>query len=198
LYLKAVADHAGGERATAIRAVLEDPSNQAALNALRDVPVVNAQLRTTCPVTMVQAGQSESALPIRAKATIQCRLIPGTTPEEMIETFKKVVDDSNVEIGVVWAPQASAPAALDPRIVNTVERITAEMWPGVKVVPVMTAGASDNVYWRAGGIETFGVSGTFVNVADLRAHGKDERVGVSEFYEALEFSYRLMKQLSGG
>jgi acetylornithine deacetylase/succinyl-diaminopimelate desuccinylase-like protein len=72
------------------------------------------------------------------------------------------------------------------------------MWPGVKVVPIMSAGASDNVYWRAGGLETFGVSGTFVNVADLRAHGKNERVGVSEFYEALEFSYRLMKQLSGG
>jgi acetylornithine deacetylase/succinyl-diaminopimelate desuccinylase-like protein len=198
LYLKAVADHTGGERATAIRAVIADPSNQSALNALRDVPVVNAQLRTTCPVTMVQAGQSESALPIRAKATIQCRLIPGTTAEEMIETLKKLIDDPKVEIGVVWAPQASAPAALDPRVVNTVERITAEMWPGVKVVPVMSAGASDNVYWRAGGLETFGVSGTFVNVADLRAHGKDERVGVNEFYEALEFSYRLMKQLSGG
>jgi acetylornithine deacetylase/succinyl-diaminopimelate desuccinylase-like protein len=196
LYLQAVADHVGGERATAIRAVLADPSNQSALNALRDVPVVNAQLRTTCPVTMVQAGQSESALPIRAKATIQCRLIPGTTPEEMIDTFKRVIDDPNVQIGVVWAPQASAPAALDPRVLKTVERVTTEMWPGVKVVPVMSAGASDNVYWRAGGLETFGVSGTFVNVADLRAHGKDERVGVSEFYEALEFSYRLMKDLS--
>jgi acetylornithine deacetylase/succinyl-diaminopimelate desuccinylase-like protein len=195
-YLTAVADHVGGERATAIRAVLADPSNQPALDALRDVPVVNAQLRTTCPVTMLQAGQSESALPIRARATIQCRLLPGTTAEEMMETFKSVIDDPKVEIGVVWAPQASAPAALDPRVVKIVERVTTDMWPGVKTVPVMSAGASDNVYWRAGGLETFGVSGTFVNVADLRAHGKDERVGVDEFYEALEFSYRLMKQLS--
>jgi acetylornithine deacetylase/succinyl-diaminopimelate desuccinylase-like protein len=197
LYLEAVADHVGGDRATAIRAVLENPSNEAALNALRDVPVVNAQLRTTCPVTMLQAGQSESALPIRAKATIQCRLIPGTTAEEMIDTFKRVIGDPEVAIGVVWAPQASAPAALDKRVVKTIGEITGQMWPGVKVVPVMSAGASDNVYWRGGGLETFGVSGTFVDVADLRAHGKDERVGVSEFYESLEFSYRLMKALSG-
>ncbi|MEA3182305.1 MAG: hypothetical protein QOI59_5828 [Gammaproteobacteria bacterium] len=195
-YLAAVADHVGGERAAAIRTVLADPSNQPALDALRDVPVVNAQLRTTCPVTMVQGGQSESALPIRAKATIQCRLLPGTTPEEMLETFSRVIDDTKVEVGIVWAPQSSAPAALDPRVVNIVERVTTDMWPGVKTVPVMSAGASDNVYWRAGGFETFGVSGTFVDVADLRAHGKDERVGVHEFYEALEFSYRLMKQLS--
>jgi acetylornithine deacetylase/succinyl-diaminopimelate desuccinylase-like protein len=145
---------------------------------------------------MVQGGQSESALPIRAKATIQCRLLPGTTPEEMLETFSRVIDDTKVEVGIVWAPQSSAPAALDPRVVNIVERVTTDMWPGVKTVPVMSAGASDNVYWRAGGFETFGVSGTFVDVADLRAHGKDERVGVHEFYEALEFSYRLMKQLS--
>jgi acetylornithine deacetylase/succinyl-diaminopimelate desuccinylase-like protein len=70
------------------------------------------------------------------------------------------------------------------------------MWPGVKTVPVMSAGASDNVYWRAGGLETFGVSGAFVDVNDNRAHGKDERIGVDQFYESLEFSYRLMKALS--
>jgi acetylornithine deacetylase/succinyl-diaminopimelate desuccinylase-like protein len=40
------------------------------------------------------------------------------------------------------------------------------------------------------------VSGTFVDISDLRAHGKDERIGVSEFYQSLEFSYRLIKQLT--
>jgi acetylornithine deacetylase/succinyl-diaminopimelate desuccinylase-like protein len=195
-YLEAVADHVGADRATAIRSVLADPSNKSALDTLRDVPVVNAQLRTTCPVTLVQAGQSESALPIRAKATVQCRLLPGTTAEEMLDTFRRVMDDPQVEIGVVWAPQQSAPATLDPHVVDVVSRVTADMWPGVKTVPVMSAGASDNVYWRAGGLETFGVSGAFVDVNDNRAHGKDERIGVDQFYESLEFSYRLMKALS--
>ncbi len=90
----------------------------------------------------------------------------------------------------------SRKGALLADVVDIVEHVTTDMWPGVKTVPVMSAGASDNVYWRAGGLETFGVSGTFVDVADNRAHGKDERVGVDEFYAALEFSYRLMKQLS--
>jgi acetylornithine deacetylase/succinyl-diaminopimelate desuccinylase-like protein len=197
VYLEAVANRVGGDRASQIRAVLKDPTNSAAVDSLRDVPVINAQLHSTCPATVVQAGQSESALPIRAKATIQCRLLPGTSPDEVIATLKRVIDDPAIEIGVIWAPVASAPAVLDKAVVAKVEKVTNEMWPGVKVVPVMSAGASDNVYWRGAGLPSFGVSGTFVDVSDLRAHGKDERVGVSAFYEALEFSYRLMKVLAG-
>jgi len=197
IYLQAVADRVGGERASQIRAVLKDPTDAAVVDALRDVPVINAQLHSTCPATLVQAGQSESALPIRAKATIQCRLLPGSDPDEVMATLKRVIDDPAVEIGVVWAPVATATAVLDKGVVAKVERVTDEMWPGLKVVPVMSSGASDNVYWRGAGLPAFGVSGTFIDVSDLRAHGKDERVGVTAFYESLEFSYRLIKALAG-
>jgi acetylornithine deacetylase/succinyl-diaminopimelate desuccinylase-like protein len=197
IYLEAVANRVGGDRAAQIRAVLKDPTDSAAVDALRDVPVINAQLHSTCPATVEQGGQSESALPIRAKATIQCRLLPGSNPDEVMATLKRVINDPTIEIGVIWAPVASAPAVLDKAVVAKVEKVTNEMWPGVKVVPVMSAGASDNVYWRGGGLPSFGVSGTFVDVSDLRAHGKDERVGVNAFYESLEFSYRLMKVLAG-
>lgn len=197
VYLEAAASRVGGDRAAQIRAVLKDPADSAAADALRDVPVINAQLRSTCPATVVEAGQSESALPIQAKATIQCRLLPGTNPDEVLATLKRVIDDPSIDIGVIWAPVATAPAVLDKAVVAKVEKVTNEMWPGLKVVPVMSSGASDNVYWRGAGIPTFGVSGTFVDVSDLRAHGKDERVGVTAFYESLEFSYRLIKVLAG-
>ena len=195
-YLEAVAGRIGGDRAAAIRAVLADTANAKALDALRDAPVINAQLHSTCPVTVVQGGQSESALPIGAKATIQCRLLPDESAEGVLATLKRVIDDPAVEIGVEWAPVPMATAAIDKAVMAKVEHVTNDMWPGLKVVPFMSSGASDNVYWRGAGLETFGVSGTFVDEADLRAHGKDERVGVSAFYEALEFSYRLMRALS--
>ena len=195
-YLEAVAARIGGDRGAAIRTVLADTGNERALDAIRDTPVINAQLHSTCPVTVFEGGQSESALPIRAKATIQCRLLPDEDPAFVLATLKRVIGDPEVEIGVVWAPVPSATAPIDPVVMSKVERVTNEMWPGLKVVPFMSSGASDNVYWRGSGMETFGVSGTFVDEADLRAHGKDERVGVTAFYEALEFSYRLMKALS--
>jgi acetylornithine deacetylase/succinyl-diaminopimelate desuccinylase-like protein len=197
-YLEAVAGRVGSDEAATIRAVLADPANAAALETLRDKPVINAQLHSTCPVTLVQGGQSESALPIRAVATIQCRLLPDENPDAVLATLKRVIADPEVEIGVVWAPVPSATAPLDKVVVGKLEKVTSEMWPGLKLVPFMSNGASDNVYWRGGGMETFGVSGTFVDEADQRAHGKDERVGVAAFYESLEFTYRMMKALATG
>jgi acetylornithine deacetylase/succinyl-diaminopimelate desuccinylase-like protein len=70
------------------------------------------------------------------------------------------------------------------------------MWPGVPVVPDMDAGASDSKFTRAAGIPTFGITGIFTDIDDNRAHGKDERIAVSGFYEDVEFTYRLMKAFS--
>jgi acetylornithine deacetylase/succinyl-diaminopimelate desuccinylase-like protein len=195
-YLQAVAGRVGPERAAAIRTLLSDPSSVNALELLRDTPIVNAQLHSTCPVTLFQGGQSESALPMRAKATIQCRLLPDENPTEVLATLTRVIDDPQVEINVVWAPTPSTTAAIDKVVFAKVAKVTDEMWPGIKVVPTMSSGASDNVYWRRAGLETFGVCGTFVDTTDIRAHGKDERVAVVAFYRSLEFSYRLMKSLS--
>ena len=195
-YLEAVQSRVAPETAAAVRALLANPADAAALDKLRDAPVLNAQAHSTCPVTLVQGGQSESALPMRAKATIQCRLLPDENTDEVVTTLRRVIDDPQVEIGVVSPPNPSPAATLDPAVVARVEHVTDEMWPGVKVVPVMSSGASDSVFFRRAGLPTFGVSGTFVDESDLRAHGRDERVGVNEFYESLEFSYRLIKSLA--
>ena len=85
---------------------------------------------------------------------------------------------------------------LDPAITAVVERISQEFWPNVSVVPFMSQGASDNVYFRRGGFKTYGVSGTMFDEADMRQHGRDERIGVGAFYDSLEFNYRLMQALA--
>ena len=140
--------------------------------------------------------QSESALPMRAKAGIQCRLLLDENPTEVPATLTRVIDDPQVEINVVWAPTPSATAAVDKVVFAKVAKITDEMWPGIKNVPAMSSGAFDNLYWRSAGLETFGVCGTFVDATDIRAHGKDERIAVDAFYHSLEFSYRLIKSRS--
>ena len=55
--------------------------------------------------------------------------------------------------------------------------------------------SSDNVYFRRGGFKTYGVSGTMFDEADMRQHGRDERIGVGAFNDSLEFNYRLMQAL---
>ncbi|MBS0376802.1 MAG: M20/M25/M40 family metallo-hydrolase [Proteobacteria bacterium] len=195
-YLEASRAYVPAAEAAAIDAILKDPADRAAAERLRDSPMLNAQLHSTCPATVVAGGQSESALPMRAQATIQCRLLPDEKPEEVLATFARVIDDAGVQVSVDWPPLGSPEAVLDPAVVGTIERVTTSMWPGVPVVPAMSSGASDNVYFRRAGLKTYGVSGTAIEEGDSRAHGRDERVGVTAFYESLEFSYRLMKALA--
>jgi acetylornithine deacetylase/succinyl-diaminopimelate desuccinylase-like protein len=90
------------------------------------------------------------------------------------------------------------PSPLLPEFMTALEKTTASMWPGVPVVPIMGAGATDSKFLRAIGIPMYGASGFFNDANDVRAHGRDERLGVQQFYEGAEFNYRLIKMLSGG
>jgi acetylornithine deacetylase/succinyl-diaminopimelate desuccinylase-like protein len=72
------------------------------------------------------------------------------------------------------------------------------MWPGLQVVPIMETGATDGLYLRQEGIPVYGISGMFFDIDDVRAHGKDERIGVQSFHEGVEFMYRLLKALTSG
>jgi acetylornithine deacetylase/succinyl-diaminopimelate desuccinylase-like protein len=108
----------------------------------------------------------------------------------------RIVEDPRISISAIAGAVQSEPSALKPEIMGAVERITTEMWPGVPVVPVMSTGATDGLFLRNAGIPTYGISGFFDDVDDTRAHGRDERLGVKQFYEGREFLYRLVKALS--
>lgn len=79
---------------------------------------------------------------------------------------------------------------------NAIYRLAAAMWPGVIVIPTMSTGATDGRMLRRAGIPVYGVSGMFGDMDDARAHGKDERLGVKEFYGGVDFMYKFIKALS--
>jgi acetylornithine deacetylase/succinyl-diaminopimelate desuccinylase-like protein len=196
LYLEAMQPRLDHVEADAVRRLLARSDDAGAADVLRDNPVLNAQLHSTCPVTMMTGGQSESALPMRATATIQCRLLPDERPDDVLATFARVIDDPSIVIKPVWEPLASPAQPLDPQVTAIVADLTRQFWPGSTVVPFMSQGASDNVYFRRGGFKTYGVSGTMFDEADMRQHGRNERVGVAAFYDSLEFNFRLMNALA--
>jgi len=173
------------------------PADTQAANRLATVsPYYNSLMRTTCVATIISGGHAENALPQTAKANINCRLLPGEKVENVISTLKNIISDPQIEITVNYA---AVPGPLSPvrkDVLETVDRITGSMWPGVVVTPVMSTGATDGKWLRLAGIPVYGVSGMFGDVEDIRAHGKDERIGVKEFYNGIEFMYRIMQTLS--
>jgi acetylornithine deacetylase/succinyl-diaminopimelate desuccinylase-like protein len=181
-----------------LRGVAAATPDSAAVRRLSAIPMFNSTMRTTCVATMVQAGHAENALPQRATAAVQCRLLPGESPSGVGDTLRRVIADSQVKIVLDGDPRPAPASPLSDEVMGAVERVTAAMWPGVIVLPVMDPWSSDGAALRRAGLPVYGVSGVFYDIDDVRAHGKDERVSVQAFYEGVEFMYRLMKTLTGG
>jgi acetylornithine deacetylase/succinyl-diaminopimelate desuccinylase-like protein len=161
-------------------------------------PWFNAVLRTTCVATRLEGGHAYNALPQLAAANVNCRMLPDERPEEVVETIRRLVADTAVQVTVFSEPKPSPPSPLVPEVLEPVDSITAAMWPGAAVVPSMETGATDGLFFRNAGIPVYGVSGVPLEADDMRAHGRDERIRVDAFYQGLEFSQRLVRALAGG
>jgi acetylornithine deacetylase/succinyl-diaminopimelate desuccinylase-like protein len=183
-----------------MRALVAQPVDAAAAAAaaarLSASARYNAQLRTTCVATMLSGGHAINALPQTARAGVNCRVMPGESVDEVHKTLVRVVADEQIVVTATSKPVLSAPSPLNPALMRVIERHAAEFWPGAPVIPVMSAGATDGSFLRNAGIPTYGHSGLAGDIADNRAHGRDERVLVKSYFEGLEYLYRLVKALS--
>jgi acetylornithine deacetylase/succinyl-diaminopimelate desuccinylase-like protein len=167
----------------------------AAQRLTRDI-AFNAVLHTTCVATMLAGGVQENALPANAQATVQCRVLPGESADSVRAAIAGAVADPAIKITMLGDFFPSPPSPLSPEVLGPVEAVVHDMWPGVPVIPVLAAGASDSIFTRAAGIPSYGISGEWDDIHDVRAHGRDERRKITDFYSSVEFTYRLMKALS--
>ncbi len=168
----------------------------AAAERLAANPERNANLRTTCVATLLKAGTVENALADNAQATVQCRVLPGDGPDFVRQTLVRVLADPAIGVTVTDPGDPNPASSLSPQIMARVEQAVHSLWPGVLVIPSLNIGASDSVYTRAAGIPTYGLCSIFYDLDDDRAHADDERIGVENFYEGVEYTYRLIKSMS--
>jgi acetylornithine deacetylase/succinyl-diaminopimelate desuccinylase-like protein len=196
LYFTGRAELSSGQAKADMQAMSRTPLDDGAVQRLSADVETNIILRTTCVATMIEGGHAENALPQRARATVQCRVVPGESPDEVQRTLEGVLKDPQIKISVMTAPIPAPESVPTPAILGAVRRATQSIWPGVMVLPQMSAGSDDSVYPRSLGIPAYGVDGMFDDLDDFRWHGRDERIGVRAFDEELEFTYRLMKELS--
>ena len=185
-----------GQVASDMRAISKNPNDSASAARLSMSPGFNAQLRTTCVPTMIEGGHAPNALPQRARAVVNCRIMPGETSDQIRAELARVVADDSVHITAINDGSAipTSPSPLMPEVMQPVEKVTRRLWPGVPVIPLMETGATDGAYLRAAGIPTYGVSGVFIDIDDVRAHGRDERIIVQSFYDGVEYIYQLVRE----
>jgi acetylornithine deacetylase/succinyl-diaminopimelate desuccinylase-like protein len=178
-----------GQLGADLKAVGAHPDEAGVIARLSALPLYNALLRTTCVATMLSAGHAENALPQSATAVINCRLLPVDNAENVEATLRYAMADPAINITVMTPAKISKYVPMNRTVLAAVTSATAKYWPGLPIVPLMTTGASDGVYLNSKGIPTYGVSGVFGDQDDVRAHGRDERVMVKSFYDAVDFIY---------
>ncbi len=196
MFLERTAPTESGQTAVDMRAVAAVPPDVPAAARLSRSPFYNANLRTTCVATRVDAGHANNALPQLAGAVINCRILPGL-PGAEVEAVIRRLAGPKVKVTVIEAPVSSPPSPMTPAVLSRIDGLVAKYWPGVPLVPTMSTGATDGMYTRSAGIPTYGVSGLDEDPEDVRSHGKDERVGVESFYKAAQLWYELAKAFGG-
>lgn len=191
-------------------ATLEPPEVQAAIKALEAGnirpealaklsarPNYNALVRTTCVATMLEAGHAENALPQSARATVNCRLLPDERADAVEAAVKNALADERIKVSPLGMTVESPASPLSPAVLESVEQISALMWPGVPVIPTQSSGYTDSRWLRRAGIPTYGISGIFSEEGKSGVHGLNEQVGVSELLAGREFLDRLVRRLAG-
>ncbi len=183
------------QRAAAMQALVNDSATPGQVALLAQSPVYNSMMRTTCVATELLGGHAENALPQMAQATVNCRVLPQDSPAQVEATLRQVLGNDGIKMTAVFPAIASPPSPMTPAIMELLGGVAGQMYPGLPLVGQMSTGATDGLHTRNAGIPTYGVSALGGDPTDIRAHGRDERVGVDSFYKALEYWYRLMKNL---
>jgi acetylornithine deacetylase/succinyl-diaminopimelate desuccinylase-like protein len=196
------------QQAKDIRAILKTPPAPAAMQRLSASPIYNATMRTTCVATMMFAGHAPNALPGRAQANINCRILPGHSQEEVRQDLIRIFADPTLTVDYVnnagevlgkGSDRAAAPPPpLNEAVFKPLRETVHTMWPGLTILPEMETGASDSIYTIAAGMPSYGFNGMAIEEGDERAHGRDERLGIESYYAGVQFQYLYLKAMTSG
>jgi acetylornithine deacetylase/succinyl-diaminopimelate desuccinylase-like protein len=205
-YYERMATIETGQRAADMKAILQTPPEPEAVARLSHDAIDHSLLRTTCVATRLEGGHANNALPQRATANVNCRIFPGHSPEEIRHALLEVFADPAIKVQSydergALVDRASdergyPPPPLIPEVMKPLDTLVAQMWPGLKVIPAMSAGASDGVYTSAAGLPTYTIAGVAIDKDNIRAHGQDENIALASFDKGNEFFYRYMKLIT--
>jgi acetylornithine deacetylase/succinyl-diaminopimelate desuccinylase-like protein len=207
-YFTRMATIESGQTSADIRAILATPPDGAAIDRLSQNARYNSTMRTTCVATMMSAGHAPNALPQRAEANINCRILPGYSQEEIRLALVNLFDDPKLTVRYRSDTgelsdhgsdrKAMPPPPLRPDVMESLHSVAGKLWPGAPVIPMMMTVASDSVHTMMAGIPSYGICGVAIDRGDIRMHGKDERIPVESFYNGVEFYYEFLKKLTHG
>ncbi|MBV9946416.1 MAG: M20/M25/M40 family metallo-hydrolase [Myxococcales bacterium] len=162
--------------------------------------LLNAEIRTTCVTTELQAAPQDNVLPTTAEATVNCRILPDETREHTLDVLTRVIGDPAVHI-IPTADFGYGPySPADGPVTVAARKVAATLWPGAVFTPTMGTGATDSRHLREIGVLSYGVAVSPISKAEglsgHAAHGADERRPSAWFGDGARFLRELTYELA--
>lgn len=196
-FFEETGEQLGGELGDAMIRFANNPQDQQASDRLARESSYVGTTRTTCVVTMLNAGHAENALPQSATATVNCRVFPGVPVASIEAALKQVIDNDEIEFKQLADATESPISRLRSDVVAAVKKAVHARYPDVKVIAYMESGGTDGMHFRKAGIPTWAVSGLFMNPDEMFAHGLNERLPIKAFYDGLDHWSIILRELAG-
>jgi acetylornithine deacetylase/succinyl-diaminopimelate desuccinylase-like protein len=194
--LRALGAHTPGPLGAAMTRFAAHPDDAVAAATISADPAYVGQIRTTCVATMLNGGHALNALPQSASVNVNCRIFPGTPVDGVRDTLVKVINDKSATVAVLKPPVVSPASPLRKDVIAAVTDAVHHRFPNVEVVPGMSAGASDSMYFRNAGVPSYGIDASFTKPDDTFAHGLNEKLPASEVEAGLEFWHRVLTRMA--
>ncbi len=195
-YFEKIGPSLSDEEREIVDAVLAGVPDVEVSAALDEFPKMNSIMRTTCIATLVSGGHAQNAIPQTASAEVNCRILPQSDGQIVLEAMQQMATPNDVSVSEIWPFMYSPPSPLGSGPLQSISAVAEELWPGIVIVPEMGTGATDGLFIRNAGIPVYGISAVVSDPNDIRAHGRDERIRVDAFESATKYWYRLIKNLS--
>jgi carboxypeptidase PM20D1 len=196
-FFRESAKRAGGDLGAAMQRFADNPQDETAIARLSKEPEYIGQIRTTCVATMLKGGHAENALPQSASVNVNCRIFPGVKVEAVQARLQQVIANDKATISLAAGGGVVSDASpLRPDIMAALRKAVDSNSKGLAIVPNMSPGATDSLYFRNIGIPSYGVAGLFMKPSDDFAHGLNERVPEAAVAGALKHWRILITELA--
>jgi len=184
--------------AGAITRWLADPNDGEAADIIEATPTEIGITRTRCVATRLEGGHANNALPQLARATVNCRLFPGHDPAAVLALLRGLAAPDEVAVEPIAPARPANASPLREDVMNAFRAELHARHPGAAIVPSMSMGATDGLFFRSRGVPVYGVDSTWgISPIDERAHGRDERLPVRAFYQNVDHWVGLVRRLAG-
>ncbi|MFD9663155.1 M20/M25/M40 family metallo-hydrolase [Rhodococcus sp. NPDC059968] len=187
-----------GEVGDAMRALAANPNDAVAAATVAQDPLSNGMMRTTCVATKFDGGHANNALPQNATANVNCRMLPGSNPQDVQDAIVKAVADPKISVTPTdpFSTDIAKAPPLAPAVIDPIKEVAATIWPGIPLVPQMSPWGTDAAQF--GDTPVYGLNGLFEQPGESHIHGLNERVRVQSLYDSRDFLYELVKKYTDG